>query len=142
MYKGVIIREKNLSQGGDLEVSISGKITSKYADVYPESEVSKFLKLMQFKGVLTCDNTILRQFKIKQLIVLNYTFSHSEYKNIQNYTLSCVAAEPSEQIEIKLADQEKAEEAIKHTNKWIKYTRLGLDTIDPSSLLKITRTWL
>ena len=63
---------KELISGGDLEISITGKITSKYPDVYPEAEVSKFLKLMQFKCAINCDNTILRQFKISKLIVLDY----------------------------------------------------------------------
>ncbi len=57
---------KEYVSGGDLEISVTGKITSKYPEVYPEAEVSKFLRLMQFKGVLDCDNTILRQFGITQ----------------------------------------------------------------------------
>ena len=133
---------KEYISGGDLEVTISGKITSKYPDLYPEAEISKFLKLMQFKGVIDCDNTILRQFKISQLIILNYSFLPSEYRNIQNYSLSCVAVEPSESVEIKIAEQKKAEEAIKHTNKWIKLVKFGVDTVNPSSLLKITKSWL
>lgn len=133
---------KELISGGDLEISIHGKITSKYPDVYPEKEVSKFLKLMQIKGVLHCDNTILRQFKITQLIVLNYALGSSSCRNIQPYTLSCVAVEPSEAVEVKLAEAEKMDKAIKHTNKWIKYVKLGADAIDPSSLLKISRLWM
>lgn len=74
---------KELVSGGDLEISIHGKITSKYPDVYPEAEVSKFLKLMQYRGVINCDNTILRQFKITRLIVLNYSLTPSECRNIQ-----------------------------------------------------------
>jgi hypothetical protein len=133
---------KEYVSGGDMEISVSGKITSKYPDIYPEAEVSKFLKLMQFKGVLDCDNTILRQFNITRLIVLGYTFLPSDCRNIQPYSLSCVAVEPSESVELKLAEQEKVDEAIKHTNKWIKYVKFGTEVIDPSSLLKITRLWL
>ena len=58
--------------GGDLEISITGHIASKYPDVYPEAELSKFLKVFQYKGVLDCDNTILRQFKTSLLIILNW----------------------------------------------------------------------
>lgn len=133
---------KEFVSGGDLEITINGKITSKYPDVYPESEVSKFLKLMQFKGVIDCDNTILRQFKISKLIVMNYSFQSSDYKNIQPYTLSCVAVEPSEAVEVKLAEEEKVDEALKHTNKWIKLVKFGTEVVDPSSLLKITKQWL
>ena len=77
---------KELISGGDLEISITGKITSKYPDVYPEAEVSKFLKLMQFKCAINCDNTILRQFKISKLIVLDYSLPAPTYRNVQPYT--------------------------------------------------------
>ena len=127
---------KEYVSGGDLEVSINGKITSKYPDVYPESEVSKFLKLMQFKGVIDCDNTILRQFKIEKLIVLNYSLPTTDCRNVQPYSLSCVAVEPSESIELKIAEQEKVDDAIRETNKWIKIVNIGRGVVDPSSLLK------
>ena len=133
---------KEFISGGDLEINISGKITSKYPDVYPEAEVSKFLKLMQYKGVIECDNTILRQFRIEKLIVLNYSFPASDCRNIQPYTLSCVAVEPSEAVELKLASQEKVDTAIKHTNKWIKLAQFGTKAVDPSSLLTLTKQWL
>lgn len=133
---------KEYISGGDLEITINGKITSKFPEVYPEAEVSKFLKLMLYKGVLNCDNTILRQFKISQLIILNYTLSQTECRNIQQYTISCVAVEPSEAVEVKLADQEKAEEVIGYTNKWIKIIKFGTQVVDPSTLLKISKLWI
>ena len=133
---------KEFISGGDLEISITGKITSKYPDVYPEAEVSKFLKLMQYKGVINCDNTVLRQFNIEKLIVLNYSFPPSDCRNIQPYSLSCVAVEPSEAVELKIAQEEKVDEAIKHTNKWIKIVKFGTEVVDPASLLKISRLWI
>lgn len=134
-------RKEYVSQG-DLEISINGKITSKYPDVYPEAEVSKFLKLTQFKGVLGCDQTILRQFNITQLIIINYSLAPCDCRNIQPYSLSCIAVEPAEAVQLKLADQEKVDEAIKHTNKWIKYIKYGAEVVDPSSLLNLTRLWV
>ncbi|WP_291599038.1 DUF6046 domain-containing protein [Bacteroides sp.] len=133
---------KEYISGGDLEININGKITSKYPDVYPDAEVSKFLKIMQYKGVLNCENTILRQFNITQLIILSYNVPAPEYRNIQPYTISCVAVEPSEAIEVKIRDQEVVDTAIKHTNKWIKLVKLGTEVIDPASLLKISRLWI
>ena len=127
---------KEYISGGDLEVSISGKITSKYSDVYPEAELSKFLKLMQFKGVIDCDNTILRQFNIEKLIVVNYSLPTTDCRNIQPYAFSCVAVEPSESIELKTAEQEVVDEAIKRSNKWMKIVNIGRGVVDPSSLLK------
>ncbi len=128
---------KEFVSGGDYEITISGKITSKYPDVYPEAEVSKFLKLMQFKGVIECDNTILRQFKIERLIVLNYSFPTSSCRNIQPYSLSCVAVEPSESVELISTTQESVDEALDATNKWIKYVNIGTDVVSPEAML----TW-
>lgn len=133
---------KEFISAGDLEISISGKITSKYPEVYPEAEVSKFLKLMQYKGVIDCDNTILRQFKISQMIIQSFNFNHSDCRNIQPYTLSCVAVEPSEAIELKIAKQEEVDVAIGHVNKWIRLVKFGTQVVDPSSLLKISRLWI
>jgi len=133
---------KEFVSGGDIEISVSGKITSKYPDVYPEAEVSKFLKLMQYKGVIECDNTILRQFGVNSLIVLGYAFGSSGCRNVQPYTMTCVAVEPSEAVEVRLAEAEQVDVAIRHTNKWIKYARLGAEVVDPASLLKVSRLWL
>jgi hypothetical protein len=133
---------KEFIAGGDIEISISGKITSKYPDVYPEAEVSKFLRLMQYKGVLECDNTILRQFNVSGLIVQNYAFGSSGCRNVQPYTMTCVAVEPSEAIEVKLAKAEEVDVAIKHTNKWIKWAKFGAEVVDPASLLKVSRLWI
>lgn len=133
---------KEYISGGDLEISITGKITSKYPEVYPEAEVSKFLRLMQFKGVLDCDNTILRQFGITQLIVLNYNIQQSTCRNIQPYTLQCVAVEPAEAVEVKFADEERTDWILQHTNKWLKWARFGTQVIEPTALLKISQLWL
>lgn len=133
---------KELVSGGDLEISINGKITSKYPDVYPEAEVSKFLKLMQYRGVINCDNTILRQFKITRLIVLNYSLNPSDCRNVQPYTLTCVAVEPSEAVELKIAGQEEVDRSISDVNKWLRFVRFGTRVIDPSSLIKFTKQWI
>lgn len=92
---------------GDLEITINGKITSKYPDVYPEAEVSKFIRLVQYKGVIDCDNTVLRQFNISRLIIQGYTLQPTDCRNVQPYSLNCVAVEPSEAVELKLAEQER-----------------------------------
>lgn len=133
---------KEFISGGDLEITINGKITSKYPDVYPEAEVSKFLRLMQYKGVIDCDNIILRQLNINRLILLSYNLTPSEFRNIQNYSISCVAVEPSESIQLKLGEQEKVDDSIADTNKWLKAIRFGTDVIEPTALLKITQKWI
>ena len=131
---------KEFISGGDMEITINGKITSKYPDVYPEAEISKFIKLVQYKGVVECDNTVLRQFNISRLIIQGYSFPHTDCRNVQPYTLNCVAVEPSEAVELKIAEAEVVDTAIKHTNKWIKWVKFGVEVIDPTSLLKFA--WL
>lgn len=133
---------KEYISGGDLDITISGKITSKFPEIYPEAEVSKFLRLMQFKGVLNCDNTILRQFGITQLIVMSYNLNQSSCRNIQPYTLNCVAVEPAEAIEVKLADEERTDWIMKHTNKWLKWTRFGTKVIEPTAILNLSQLWV
>ncbi|MFR9546974.1 MAG: hypothetical protein SNJ29_15565 [Rikenellaceae bacterium] len=92
---------------------------------------------MQFKGVIECDNTILRQFKIERLIVLNYSFPTSSCRNIQPYSLSCVAVEPSESVEIVTTAQETVDTTFGETNKWIKWVNIGTDVVSPEAML----TW-
>ena len=69
-------------------------------------------------------------------------FSEYGCRNVQPYSVTCVAVEPSEAVEVKLADQEVVDTAIKHTNKWIKYVKFGTEVVDPASLLKLTQLWL
>lgn len=131
---------KEFISGGDLEITVNGRITSKYPDVYPEAEVSKFIRLVQYKGVIDCDNTILRQFNIRQLIIQGYTLRPTDCRNVQPYSLTCIAVEPSEAVELRLAEAEVVDTAIRHTNKWIKWVKFGTEVVDPASLLKFT--WL
>lgn len=133
---------KELISAGDYEITIEGKITSKYPDVYPEADVLNFLRLMHYKGVIRCEQTILDLYKIENLIILSYSLIPTECRNIQPYTISCVAVEPSEAIERKYVQQERVDKVIKHTNKWIKWVKLGADVVDPSSLLEISRLWI
>lgn len=133
---------KEYISGGDLEFTVNGKITSKYPDVYPEAELSKFLKLIQYKGVIDCDNTVLRQLKISQLIILSYTLPAAEYRNVQPYSLQCVAVEPSEAVELISKAAEEVDDTITTVNKWIKWVRFGADVVDPTSILKLNRLWL
>jgi hypothetical protein len=92
------------------------------------------------EGVVECDNTVLRQFNISRLIIQGYSFPHTDCRNVQPYTLNCVAVEPSEAVELKIAEAEVVDTAIKHTNKWIKWVKFGAEVIDPTSLLKFA--WL
>ena len=133
---------KEFISGGDLEITINGKIVSRYPDIYPDGEVSKFLKLMQYKGVIECKNTILRQFKIERLIVQSYSLPNTDCRNVQPYSIACVAVEPSEAVEVIGRETEINKTAIEYTNRWIRLVKFGTEVVDPSSLLKISRLWI
>ncbi|WP_296946789.1 DUF6046 domain-containing protein [uncultured Dysgonomonas sp.] len=136
---------KQFISGGDIEITVTGKIASKYPDIYPEEEVSKLIKLLQYKGVIKCSHTVLNQFNISQIIILSYSIPTSDMaRNIQDYSFSCVAVEPDMPVELKLGSQEQAEVAIAQDNaasKWIKLVRYGSQIIDPVILLNATRVW-
>lgn len=136
---------KQFISAGDIEITVNGKVASKYPDIYPEAEVSKLIKLLQYKGVIKCSHTILNQFNISQLIILTYSMPTSDNaRNIQDYSFTCVAVEPDTPIELKLADQEQAEVAIAQENaasKWIKLAKYGSQILDPVVLLNATRVW-
>jgi len=132
---------KELVSGGDFEITISGTISTRFPDVYPEADVSRFLKLMQYRGVLNCENTILRQFHISRLIVLNYTLGTPSCRNVQPYSLSCVAVEPDERIRVK-PEIEVIEREIYSRNKWVDVLNYAGKVVEPTLLLKLTQKWI
>lgn len=137
---------KELISGGDLEITVSGKLTSKYPDIYPESEVQKFIKLMQYKGVLKCYHTVLKQFNISQIIVTGFSMPTSEgIRNVQDYSFTCLAVEPDTPAELKLREQEQVERALEEENaktKWTHLVKYGSQLVDPTILLNLTQVWL
>ena len=139
---GADYTRKEYISGGDLEITINGKITSKYPDVYPEAEVSKFIRLVQYKGVIDCDNTVLRQFNISRLIIQGYTLQPTDCRNVQPYSLNCVAVEPSEAVELKLNGTGKGRYGHQAHEQVDQYVKFGTEVIDPASLLKLTRLWV
>ena len=113
---------KELVSGGDMAFSIQGTIVSNEDGVYPETEVKKFLKIMQYNGILDISFMSLGAFGIKRVIVTDYSLGAVEYKNEQPYSFSCVAVEPDEEIQIvkdtiQSIDYQLAESPM---NKWYK----------------------
>lgn len=82
---------RNIYPGVTSRLPSTARSPPKYPDVYPEAEVSKFIRLVQYKGVIDCDNTVLRQFNISRLIIQGYTLQPTDCRNVQPYSLNCVA---------------------------------------------------
>lgn len=89
---------KELVSGGDISFSVSGEIVSNHPDVYPTHEVQKFINIMQHSGIVSVNNLTFGQFKVKNIIIQNYQLDTPRNHNIQPYSFTCVAVEPSERV--------------------------------------------
>lgn len=92
---------KELVSGGDLKFTVTGKIASNYPDVYPTEEVQRFIRLMQYKGIIQVYHLMFQQFKVTQVMIQDFQMGEDEgFKNIQPYSFTCVAVEPDENTRI------------------------------------------
>jgi len=92
---------KELVSGGDVNFTVTGKITSNYPDVYPYADVSKFVTLMQHKGVIQVYNILFQQFNVTQILIKDFQMGQNEgFKNEQPYSFTCVAVEPDEEVKV------------------------------------------
>lgn len=92
---------KELVSNGDIKFSVSGQITSKMPDVYPAKEIQKFVKVMQYKGIIKINNEMLDQFGITHILVTDFNISSKEgYKAVQYYTFNAIGLQPENEIEI------------------------------------------
>lgn len=91
---------KELLSGGDYHIQIDGKIVSPHRGVYPADEVSKLANIAAYDGVIQVRNLILGQLGITQMIVLDLRLGVPTCLNEQPYSMTCVAIEPDEEIEV------------------------------------------
>lgn len=93
---------KELVSNGDIKFSVSGQITSSKPDIYPEAEVKKFIKCMQYKGIVKVNNQMLDQFGITHIVIENFNLTPRQgYKAVQQYSFSAIGLQPENDIEIK-----------------------------------------
>ena len=94
-------RRKELVSNGDIKFSVSGQMTSGKPDIYPFEEVKKFIKVMQYKGIIKINNQILDQFGISHIIITDFNISPRQgYKALQPYSFSAIGLQPEKDIEI------------------------------------------
>ncbi len=92
---------KELVSNGDIKFSVSGQITSGKPDIYPSEEVKKFIKVMQYKGIVKINNQILDQFGISHIVITDFNISPRQgYKALQQYSFSAIGLQPEKDIEI------------------------------------------
>lgn len=92
---------KELISRGDVNFTVTGKIVSNFPDVYPYSEVSKFVTLMQHKGVIQVYNILFQQFHVTQILIKDFQMGQNEgFKNVQPYSFTCVAVERDDAVKV------------------------------------------
>ena len=92
---------KELISGDDVTFTVTGQIASNYPDVYPYSDVSKFITLMQHKGVIQVYNIMFQQFNVTQILVKDFQLTQNKgFKNIQPYSFTCVAVETNDAVKV------------------------------------------
>lgn len=86
---------KELISNGDIKFNVTGQITSNKPDVYPTHDVQKFLKVMQYKGVVRVHNQLLSQFGITHIVIDNFSLNSQEgSKSVQRYSFSALGLQP------------------------------------------------
>lgn len=92
---------KELVSNGDIKFSVSGQITSGIPDIYPAEEIQKFIKIMQYKGIVKINNQVLDQFGIENILITDFNITPKEgYKSLQNYTFNAIGLQPESEKEI------------------------------------------
>lgn len=87
---------KELISNGDLTFTINGSVATDLPGVYPAAAVQRLIKMSQYKGIIQVHHFIFDQFKVKQVIIKDFSLQQQEYKNIQPYSMTCVAIEADE----------------------------------------------
>jgi Domain of unknown function (DUF6046) len=91
---------KELISGTDLTFSIKGSIVSNLAGVYPDAAVQKLIQLSQYKGIVEVNHFIFKQFNVSKVIITDFALDAQDYKNVQPYSMSCVAVEPDTAVDV------------------------------------------
>lgn len=91
---------KELISGGDITFSVSGNITLDKPGVYPKNDVKKFIQIMQYGGIVKVHHFKFGAFNIEQILIKDFQLGQSDCKNMQPYSFTCVAVEPSEAVQV------------------------------------------
>lgn len=91
---------KELISGGDLSFTVEGEINSNKMGVYPAAAVARFIKIMQYNGIIDVSHFMFNSLNVSRIVIQDYSLSKPTYKNIQPYKFSCVAVEPDEDVKL------------------------------------------
>lgn len=92
---------KELVSNGDIRFNVSGQITSGKPDIYPSEEMKKFIKVMQYKGIIKINNQVLDQFGITHIVITDFNITPRQgFKSLQQYSFNAIGLQPEKEIEI------------------------------------------
>ncbi len=89
---------KELVSGGDLAYSVNGSIVSDDEGVYPTEAVKRFVKIMQYNGIVNVNFVSFGLLGVTKIIIQDFSLGVVESKNVQPYSFTCVAVEPDDAI--------------------------------------------
>lgn len=91
---------KELIAGDDMTFNISGSIVSDELDVYPSTAVEKLIQICKYKGIVDVNHFLFTRLGVSKVIITDFRLEHPDSRNSQPYSLSCVAIEPDEDVQI------------------------------------------
>lgn len=130
---------KELVSNGDISISVSGRLNSHLADVYPTQEVKKFIQIMNYKGAIRVNNQFLSQLGIDRIVIQNFNMPQKEgYKNIQEYTFTALGMQPDKETKVSSdtivsIDQALIKSSDESKSEWKKLMDKKLDGIKSAS---------
>lgn len=108
---------KELVSGGDMTYTINGSIVSDQEGVYPSEAVKRFIRIMQYNGIVKVNYITFGLLNVSQVIIKEFSLGEPQYKNIQPYSFTCVAVEPDDAITLQ-ADTITAIDKELQLSKW------------------------
>ena len=88
---------KELISNSDVTFNVSGKFVSRNPDVYPSSEVQRFIDIMRHHDIIRVQNMFFAQHNIKNIVITDYNLPNPTSLNEQPYSFSCIGVEPPEE---------------------------------------------
>lgn len=92
---------KELVSNGDIKFSVSGQISSGLPDVYPEEEINKLWKILQYKGIVEVVSQTLNSRGITKIVITDFSLPQKEgYKALQEYSFNAIGVQPESDVEV------------------------------------------
>lgn len=129
---------KELISNGDIRFTVTGRISSGMADVFPETQYQKFVQIMRYKGIVKVNNQILDQHGIDGLVIKDWNISSKEgCKSVQKYSFSAVGVMPKSEIKVikdTIYKIDKSLITIKRQSKWERMLNKKLKGVTNSAI--------